>query len=208
MLARRVASLPGQESDLTVLLDDWIHGKPGALEHLLPHVYPELHALARAGLRRGSRPITLQTTAVVNDLFVRFLTNKPKRIENRRHFYVLAARVIRMSLIDHYREQNAERRGGGHQRVPLNDELAWVDAASDDMIGLDSALEELERLDPEQAELFSARFLLGCTAEEAGQLTGLSKATVDRRVRMAKAWMFRRLRGDRPEARSSSVGAT
>ena len=193
--------MPGDEmSDLTVLLEDWIRGKPGALEHLLPHVYPELHGLARACLRRGSRPITLQTTAVVNDLFVKLLTNRPKRIENRRHFYVLAARVIRMSLIDHYREKSADRRGGDRQRVPLHDELAWVDADSDDTIALDRALEELERLDPEQAELFSARFLLGCTAEEAGELTGLSKATVDRRVRTARAWLYRRLRGDEPEA--------
>lgn len=194
-------------SDLTVLLEDWVRGKPGALEHLLPHVYPELHGLARACLRRGSRPITLQTTAVVNDLFVKLLTNRPKRIENRRHFYVLAARVIRMSLIDHYREKSAERRGGDRQRVPLHDELAWVDADSDDTIALDRALEELERLDPEQAELFSARFLLGCTAEEAGELTGLSKATVDRRVRLARAWLFRRLRGDDPEAQGLVGGS-
>jgi RNA polymerase sigma factor (sigma-70 family) len=105
-----------------------------------------------------------------------------------------------MSLIDHYREKSADRRGGDRQRVPLHDELAWVDADSDDTIALDRALEELERLDPEQAELFSARFLLGCTAEEAGELTGLSKATVDRRVRTARAWLYRRLRGDEPEA--------
>jgi RNA polymerase sigma factor (TIGR02999 family) len=186
-------------SDLTVLLDNWVQGKAGALEQLVPHVYPELHALARACLRRGSRPITLQTTAVVNDLFVKLLTSRPRHIENRRHFYVLAARVIRMSLVDHYRERTAERRGGDRQRVPLNDELAWVDADSEDMIALDRALEELERLDREQAELFSARFLLGCTAQETAELTGLSKATVDRRVRMAKAWLFQRLRGDRPQ---------
>ena len=193
--------MPGQEtSDLTVLLEDWVRGKPGALEQLLPHVYPELYSLARACLRRGSRPITLQTTAVVNDLFVKLLTNRPRRIENRRHFYVLAARVIRMSLVDHYREKSAERRGGDRQRVPLHDELAWVDADSGDTIALDRALEELERLDPVQAELFNARFLLGCTAEEAGELTGLSKATVDRRVRMARAWLFRRLRGDAADA--------
>jgi RNA polymerase sigma factor (TIGR02999 family) len=197
--------LPGSNTDLTVLLDDWVRGKAGALEHLLPHVYPELHALARASLRRGARPVTLQTTAVVNDLFVKLLTSRPKRIENRRHFYVLAARVIRMSLVDHYRETMAERRGGQRQRVPLNDELAWVDADSEDMIALDHALEELERLDPEQAELFNARFLLGCTAEETAELTGLSKATVDRRVRLARAWLFRKLRGDRPEPPGPAV---
>src|SRR5262249_38163577 len=122
--------------------------------------------------------------------------------ENRRHFYALAARVIRMSLVDHYRQRTAERRGGTHERVPLNDELAWVDADSEDMIALDHALEELERMDKEQAELFSTRFLLGCTAEETAELTGLSKATVDRRVRVARAWLFRRMRG---EAATSST---
>ena len=181
-------------TDLTVLLDNWVHDTPGALERLLPHVYPDLHALARAYLRRGATPITLQTTAVVNDLFVRLLTSRPKRIESRRRFYALAARVMRMSLVDHYRQSRTERRGGHQKRVPLHDDVAWIDAANDDIIAFDQAMGELERIDREQAELFSARYLLGCTAEEAAELTGLSKATVDRRVRFARAWLFQRLR--------------
>lgn len=182
-------------TDLTVLLDDWIRDEPGALERLLPHVYPDLHAIARGYLRRGSSPITLQTTAVVNDLFVKLLTKRPKYIENRRHFYVLAARVMRHALIDHYRQSETDRRGGTHQRVPLHEELAWVDAAGEDIVALDQALSELQQLDPEQADLFSARFLLGCTADETATLMGLSKATVDRRVRLARAWLYQRLRG-------------
>jgi RNA polymerase sigma factor (TIGR02999 family) len=183
-------------ADLTVLLHEWARGAPGALERLLPLVYPDLHSLASAFLRRGASPVTLQTTAVVNELFIKLLSNRPKQLENRRHFYVLAARVIRLSLIDHYRERRAERRGGDLQRVPLHEELAWVDAAGEDVIALDRALAELEQLDPEQAELVSARFLLGCTSDETAELTGLSKATVDRRVRLARAWLYRRLRGD------------
>lgn len=183
-------------ADLTVLLHEWARGTPGALEKLLPLVYPDLHSLASAFLRRGASPVTLQTTAVVNELFIKLLSNRPKQLENRRHFYVLAARVIRLSLIDYYREQHAGRRGGDLQRVPLHEELAWVDAAGEDVIALDRALAELEQLDPEQAELVSARFLLGCTAEETAELTGLSKATVDRRVRLARGWLYRRLRGD------------
>ena len=183
-------------ADITVLLQEWVGGRPEALEQLLPHVYPELHSLASAYLRRGATPITLQTTAVVNDLFIKLLSSRPRHLENRRHFYVLAARVIRMSLIDHYRERKASSRGGDRTRVPLHEELAWVDATSEDMIEFDRALQELERLDPEQAELVSARFLLGCTSEEAADLLGLSKATVDRRVRMARGWLYRRLRGE------------
>ena len=183
-------------ADITVLLQEWVRGRPEALEQLLPHVYPELHSLASAYLRRGATPITLQTTAVVNDLFIKLLSSRPRHLENRRHFYVLAARVIRMSLVDHHRERKAASRGGQHQRVPLHEELAWVDATNEDVIEFVRALEELERLDAEQAELVSARFLLGCTAEETAELLGLSKATVDRRVRMARGWLYRRLRGD------------
>jgi RNA polymerase sigma factor (TIGR02999 family) len=182
-------------ADLTVLLHEWVRGTPGALEQLLPLVYPDLHSLASAFLRRGASPVTLQTTAVVNELFIKLLSSRPRQLENRRHFYVLAARVIRLSLIDYYREQSAARRGGTLQRVPLHEELAWVDAAGEDVIALDLALAELERLDPEQAELVSARFLLGCTADETAELTGLSKATVDRRLRLARGWLYRRLRG-------------
>ena len=181
-------------ADITVLLQEWVGGKPEALDQLLPHVYPDLRSLASSYLRRGASPITLQTTAVVNDLFVKLLSNRPRRLENRRHFYALAARVIRTSLVDHHRERTAVMRGGEHQRVPLHEELAWVDAASDDVVALDRAMAELERLDREQAELFSARFLLGCTAEETAELMGLSKPTVDRRVRLARAWLYQRLR--------------
>jgi RNA polymerase sigma factor (TIGR02999 family) len=187
------------KADVTTFLDDWVRGEPGALDRLLPYVYPDLHALASAYLRKGTRPVTLQTTAVVNDLFIKLLTHPPKRLESRRHFYVLAARVIRMSLVDHYRQAQAERRGGDRQRVPLHDELAWIDASGDDMLAFDCALDELHELDPEQAELVNARFVLGCTSEEAAALTGLSKATVDRRVRLARAWLFQRLRpADQP----------
>lgn len=181
--------------NLTVLLNDWIGGKPGALDRLLPLVYPDLHALAHAFLKRGATPFTLQTTAVVNELFIKLLAKQPKRIDSRRHFYVLAARVIRMALIDHYRHVKSEKRGGHLDRIPLHDDLAWIDANSEDVLSLDQALTELEQLDREQAELVSARFLLGCTAEETAELTGLSKATVDRRVRRARGWLFRRLRG-------------
>ncbi len=184
--------------DVTVLLNEWVRGESGALERLLPSVYPELHGLARAYLRRGRRPALLQTTAVVNDLFVKLLANPPRRLENRKHFYVLAARVIRMALVDHYRESRAEKRGGHQQRVPLHDDLAWVDANSADMLAFDQAMQELEQLDREQAELFSIRFVLGCTSEETAELTGLSKATVDRRVRLARGWLFTRLRESLP----------
>jgi len=182
--------------DVTQLLHDWGQGDASALDRLVPLVYPDLEGLAHAYLSRGASPVTLQTTAVVNDLFVKLLAKPPKQLESRRHFYVLAARMIRTALVDHYRLVRASKRGGQSVRVPLHEELAWVNANGPDVVAFDRALAELEQLDREQAELFSMRFLLGCTAEETAGLTGLSKATVDRRVRLARGWLFQRLRGE------------
>lgn len=195
--------------DVTVILEAWARGEAGALERLMPLVYPHLRALARSGLRRGGRPLTLQTTAVVNELFVRLLSRQPARLESRRHFFVLASRMIRTALVDHYRQTQADKRGAAWARIPLHDDIAWVDANSADMLMFESAMSELEQLDRQQADLIGMRFLLGCTADETAELTGLSKATVDRKVRLAKAWLYQRLHGpaapDRPAAASDDT---
>lgn len=199
--------IPGMDErarDVTQLLHAWGRGDATALDRLVPLVYPDLQGLAHAYLSRGASPVTLQTTAVVNDLFVKLLAKPPKALESRRHFYVLAARMIRTALVDHYRQVRANKRGGQATRVPLHEELAWVDANGPEVVALDRALAELERLDREQAELFSMRFLLGCTSDETAELTGLSKATVDRRVRLARGWLFQRLRGESSPAGSAN----
>ena len=102
-----------------------------------------------------------------------------------------------MALIDHYRENAARKRGGAEQRVPFHEELAWIDTNSSDLLDLDRAMDELAQLDSVQAELVGFRFILGCTSEETATLTGLSKATVDRKVRLGRAWLFQRLGKDR-----------
>jgi len=180
------------DDDLTLILDDWIRGDRSALDRLTPLVYPQLRAMAKSHLRRNGRAITMQTTALVNELFLKLLAKPPARLENRRHFFVLASKIIRLALIDSYRQSTAEKRGPAG-RVPLHEEILWVDAVSDEVVEFDRALSELEELDPQQSELFSLRFLLGCTAEEAAELTGLSKATVDRKVKLARAWLYQRL---------------
>lgn len=193
------------DADVTLILEDWARGDRTALDRLLPHVYPELHQLASAHLRHAGRSVTLQTTAVVNDLFLKLLARRPGKLENRRHFYVLASRIIRRALVDHYRRNSAEKRAGG-TRVPLHENLLWVDAAGPQMLTFDRALGELEELDPEQAELFSLRYLLGCTAEETAALAGLAKSTVDRKVKLARAWLFRRM-GESESVESANVSS-
>jgi RNA polymerase sigma factor (TIGR02999 family) len=179
--------------DITVTLQEWIDGDAGALDRLTPAIYPELRVIARAFLRRAGRHDALQTTEVVNELFVRLLAGRPEKLHNRRHFYALSARIIRLALVDDYRRDHAERRGGHRERVPLHEDLSSVDAANGDILAFDIALTELEQLDPELAELASLRFVLGCTATEAAEITKLSKATVDRKMKLARGWLRKRM---------------
>ena len=179
--------------DITVTLKEWMAGDPGALERLTPLIYPELQLLARAYLRRVPHRDALQTTEVVNELFVRLLAARPQELHGRRHFYALSARIIRLALVDTYRREHAERRGGGQARVPLHEELAWVEADGPAILAFDLAMNELEQMDPELAELTNLRCLVGCTSAETAEITKLSKATVDRKMKLARAWLRKRM---------------
>jgi RNA polymerase sigma factor (TIGR02999 family) len=192
--------------DITALLDQWGRGDQSAFERLAPLVYPRLRELASSFLRRERPGHTLQATALVNELFLKLLARREARFENRAHFFALAAKLMRLALIDHARIARAEKRWGDHERVPLHEELPWVDA-NRHLLDLDRALDELEDLDAEQARMFEMRFLLGCSAEETAEVFGTSKRSVDRRVRLARAWLFERLRplGDPPEVSERSV---
>ena len=182
------------DSDITQVLDDWAGGDRAALDRLAPLVYPELKDLARGFLRRERSDHTLQSTALVNELFLKLMNQRTPTFENRRTFFGACARLMRLTLIDHARGLNREKRGGGREEVPLHEEMAWLDAAGPEMIDLDRLLTELGQRDPEAVEMFESRYLLGCTAEETAELCGTSKATVDRRVRLARAWLYQRLR--------------
>ncbi len=181
------------EQGITVFLDDWGRGDHSALDRLAPLVYPQLRALARSFLRRERPGHTLGATGLVNELFLKLITRKNAHFENRRHFYALSARLMRLALIDYARNHHAEKRGGDVVTIPLHDEIQWVDAGGPQMLDLDRALGELEKLDAEQAQMFEVRFLLGCTSEETAELFGISKSSVERKIRVARAWLFQRL---------------
>ena len=187
-----------ETADLTAILDSWSNGDATALERITPLVYPQLREIAAACLRSNFGAPTLQATSLVSELFLKLLGTRPAKFESRRHFYAIAGRLMRHALVDHYRENAARKRGGAKlQRIPFREDLAWIDANSPELLDLDRALDELSHLDSVQAELIGLRFILGCTSEEAASLTGLSKATVDRKVRLGRAWLFRRLGKDR-----------
>ena len=181
------------KGEITLLLAKWKDGEPSAFDELMPLVYPHLRQVAAAYVRRERNPDVLQGTALVHELYLRLLNQKKASWEDRRHFYTFSARVMRLILIDHARESQAQSRGGGHERVPLSDDLAWVNIGSAEMLDLNRALDELAALDPEKVQMVELRYFLGCTAEETAALMQVSKATVDRELRFVKSWLYRRI---------------
>jgi len=181
----------------------WRSGDPTALDDLLPRVYDELRALADAYMRRERAGHTLQPTALVHEAFLRLLRLPPGSVQNRIHFFALAAQAMRRILADHARRHRAAKRGGGAVRVPL--ELveggapaapAGDDVAADD---LDAALEDLAKLDERQARVVELRFFGGLSIEETADVLAVSTATVKRDWLVARAWLHRELRGGATE---------
>jgi len=179
--------------DITLLLTKWRDGEPDAFEHLVPLVYPHLREVAASYIRRERNPGVMQATSLVHELYLRLLGQKKADWADRSHFYTFSAKVMRMILIDHARESQAQRRGGRAEHVPLSDDLPWIGIGSSEMIELSRALDALALVDPGKVQLVELRFFLGCTSEETAALMNISKATVDRDVKYAKAWLFRRI---------------
>ena len=181
------------KGEITLLLARWRDGEASAFSELTPLVYAHLREVAAAYVRRERNPDVLQATALVNELYLRLLKQKKAEWDDRRHFYAFAAKVMRMILIDHARETQAQMRGGGRMRIPLSDDLAWVNIGSPELLDLNRALDELGEIDARKVQLVELRYFLGCTAEETASLMQVSKATVDRELRFIKSWLYRRI---------------
>ena len=180
-------------SDITRLLQRWKAGDRDALASLASVAYEDLHAIAAGYLRREGPGHTLQATGLVNELYLRLAQVKGVELTDRRHFFTFAAQMMRRILIDSARQSGAKKRTGSATRVPLHEEMAWIDASSEEMLALDAALDQLEALDERKVRILELRFFLGCTNDEAGELLNVSRATIDRDLEFAKAWLFRRL---------------
>jgi RNA polymerase sigma factor (TIGR02999 family) len=192
--------MESQPGEITLLLAKWREGEPEAFEQLIPLVYPHLREVAAAYVRRERDPGLMQATSLVHELYLRLHNQKKAGWDDRVHFYTFCAKVMRMILIDHARGSQTLRRGGLAQHIPLSDDLAWVGIGSPELIELDGALDALGLLDPLKVQLIELRYFLGYTAEETAGLMNLSKATVDRHLSFAKAWLFRRMNPDPPKA--------
>ncbi len=179
--------------EITSLLHRWSEGDREAFASLVTIAYPDLRSMATGYLRREHAGHTLQATGLVNELYIRLSKLRRTRMEDRHHFYAFAAKLMRMILIDHARQTNAGKRAGSAIRVPLHEEISWVDAASEEMLALNTALDQLELLDERKVRVVELRYFLGCTNDEAAELLAISRPTVDRDLEFAKAWLYRRL---------------
>ncbi|HZH34944.1 MAG TPA: sigma-70 family RNA polymerase sigma factor [Pyrinomonadaceae bacterium] len=179
---------------VTQLLLEIKNGRRDSLDELLPLVYGELRRLADNYLRRERTDHTLQPTALVHEAYLKLIGQKEVDWQNRAHFFGVAARLMREILIDHARTRNREKRGGKFQtRVVLDEAISFFDEKDLDILALDEALTNLEKLDPEQTRIVELRFFGGLTVEETAEALGISPATVKREWQTAKLWLLREL---------------
>ena len=184
---------------VTELLRAWSDGDEGALERLMPLVEAELRRLARGYMGRERRGHTLQVTALVNEAFLRLTDARRLRWQDRAHFLGISARLMRRVLVDHARARGYQKRGGGAQRVTLDDALVVSpEPALDrvDLVALDRALEALAAVDARKSRVIELRFFGGLSVEETADVLHVSADTVKRDWRLAKLWLLRELEGD------------
>jgi RNA polymerase sigma factor (TIGR02999 family) len=191
------ASVESAPSEITLLLARWKDGEPDAFEQLIPLVYPHLRKVAAGYVRKERGPGDIQATVLVNELCLRLLNQKSAAWEDRAHFYAFSAKLMRMILIDHAREFQAQRRGAGAEHIPLHEDIPWVGLGSPELIDLNRALDSLAAVDASKAQMVELRYFLGCTAEETATLMNVSKATVDRELKYSRAWLYQRIEPDK-----------
>jgi RNA polymerase sigma-70 factor (ECF subfamily) len=182
------------------LLRAWTDGDASALERLTPIVYEELHRLARSYMR-GERPgHSLQTTALVNEAYMRLVGYERMRWQNRAHFFAVSAQVMRRILVDHARRHNLKR-GGGVPHVSLEEAVPVGGNRAADLVALDDAMHTLAQLDPRKAQVVEMRFFGGLNVDETADVLKVSPATVMRDWSTAKAWLYRELAGGTRDGR-------
>lgn len=185
------------KGELTNLLAEWGRGSQPALDRLLPYVYDELRTLARSYLRRERFDNTVQTGTLVHEAFVRLFQGRGIAWEGRRHFFGVAARLMRQILVDHARSRDAAKRGSGKADQPLSSVLSVAVQTMDvSVLALDRALDQLAAVDADQARVVELRFFGGLSIEETAEAMGVSTGTVKREWTMARAWLRRAVAGE------------
>jgi RNA polymerase sigma factor (TIGR02999 family) len=183
---------------ITELLINWRNGDTAALDQLMPIVYEELRRLARGFMGRERNNHTLQTSALINEAYLKLVDQDETNWQNRAHFFAVAAQIMRHILVDHARSYGYEKRGAGAQRVSLDDAKVFSEERARELVALDEALKDLATVDPRKSRLVELRFFGGLNIDETAEVMDLSPTTVQREWRAAKAWLQRFIKGEDP----------
>ncbi|HEV3201635.1 MAG TPA: sigma-70 family RNA polymerase sigma factor [Bryobacteraceae bacterium] len=175
--------------EVTQLLARWGQGDREALDAATGIVYAELHKIAESYLRKERWDHTLQPTALIHEAYLRLVKEDTAGFENRRKFFAFAARLMRQILVDHARTLGAAKRGGGVEKLSLNEAIDFVPGSAPEFLALNDALDNLAHLSPRKAQVIELRYFGGLNVEETAQLLETSAATVSREQRMAEAWL-------------------
>jgi RNA polymerase sigma-70 factor, ECF subfamily len=183
------------QAEVTQLLLRWKEGDAKAEAELTPVLYRELHRLAARYLRNERAEHTLQATALVNELYLELVADQLPDWQSRAHFFGVAANRMRHILVEHARHRGAAKRGGGAEKLPIDEMTCFAPSRSREVIALDDALKALEQVDPRKAKVIELRFFAGLSIEETARTLDLSVATIGREQRFAEAWLKREMSG-------------
>ena len=184
---------PAKPHEITELLEQWSGGNQAALDQLYPLVYEELRRLARSYMRREPKGHTLQTTALINEAYVRLVDQQSVRWQNRSHFFAISAQIMRRILVDHARRHLQAKRGGGAKRISLDEVMIVAKERSAEVLMLDEALSNLARLDPRRSQVVELRYFAGLNNSEIASVLKISENTVMRDWNLARAWLYQTL---------------
>jgi RNA polymerase sigma factor (TIGR02999 family) len=179
--------------EVTQLLLAWSDGDKTALDKLTPLVYEELRRMAHRYMSRERPGHTMQTTALVNEAYLRLVNRENVHWQNRAHFFAIAAELMRSILVDHARSHAYQKRGGGARKIELDEAMVVSQERAAEVVALDDALKSLAGIDPQQSRVVELRFFGGLTIEETAEVLHLSPATIKREWSTAKAWLYREL---------------
>jgi RNA polymerase sigma-70 factor (ECF subfamily) len=183
--------------DISALIAAWGGGDEEALSRLMALLYAELRRIARQHLGRSRAGQTLESAAVANEAYLKLVRAGSVRCENRVHFLALCSQIIRRILVDHARRRGYAKRGGNAMRVPLDEALAGVEERGIEVLALDEALESLSKIDARKSRVVELRYFGGLSVEETAEVLEISPETAKRDWRMAKAWLFGKLTGEK-----------
>ena len=186
---------PPDQHQITELLIQWSGGNQSALDQLYPLVYHELKRLARSYMRHERQGHTLQTTALINEAYVRMVEQKNVHWQNRSHFFAISAQIMRRILVDHARRLKYAKRGGAGRKVCLNEAMTVAKERSEEVLMLDEALQLLAQIDPRRCQVVELRYFAGLENKEIAAVLKISENTVTRDWNLARAWLYQQLGG-------------